>query len=66
MSQRVPKEIDRVCVYCASSSRIDPAHHAQAGCLGQRLAAAGITIVYGGGLAGSKGALADAALSAGG
>jgi len=56
----------RVCVYCASSTRCDPAFHAAAGRLGELLAGAGIEIVYGGGSVGSMGALADGALEAGG
>ena len=56
----------RVCVYCASSERIDPAYHAAANRVGQLLAEAGATIVYGGGGSGSMGALADGALGAGG
>ncbi|MEM7308229.1 MAG: TIGR00730 family Rossman fold protein [Planctomycetota bacterium] len=55
-----------VCVYCASSRRCDPLHHRAAGELGRHLADAGLRIVYGGGAVGSMGALADAALAAGG
>ena len=56
----------RVCVYCASSRQADPVHREVAARLGTVLAAEGITIVYGGGAVGSMGALADAALAAGG
>lgn len=55
-----------VCVYCASSSRCDPAYHAAAFELGALLARDGRTVVYGGSRAGSMGALADGALAAGG
>jgi uncharacterized protein (TIGR00730 family) len=56
----------RVCVYCASSAHCDPVYHEAAAGLGRTLAAAGCTIVYGGGAIGLMGALADAALAAGG
>lgn len=53
-------------MYCASSTEAHPEHYAAARMLGRLLAADGITIVYGGGSVGSMGALADAALEAGG
>lgn len=56
----------RVCVYCASSDQCDPHHRETAHALGAMLAAAGCTVVYGGGSAGSMGAVADGALSRGG
>jgi uncharacterized protein (TIGR00730 family) len=55
-----------VCVYCASSRSSPPDYRAAAHRLGAVLAAAGIGIVYGGGAAGSMGALADGALERGG
>ena len=55
-----------VCVYCASSQACDAVYHEVAGRLGRLLAGAGCMIVYGGGRAGSMGALADGALAAGG
>jgi uncharacterized protein (TIGR00730 family) len=55
-----------VCVYCASSQACDAEYHDVARRLGGLLAAAGRTVVYGGGRAGSMGALADGALAAGG
>jgi uncharacterized protein (TIGR00730 family) len=58
--------VRRVCVYCASSRQCDPAYHQAAADLGRELAAGGVTIVYGGGLVGSMGALANAALERGG
>jgi len=59
-------DVKRVCVYCASSRQCDPAYHEAARELGRTLAADGITIVYGGGLVGSMGAMANAALECGG
>jgi len=53
-------------VYCASSTEAHPEHYEATRKLGRLLAEAGITIVYGGGSVGSMGALADAALAAGG
>ena len=55
-----------VCVYCASSQACDAEYHEVARRLGELLAGAGCTIVYGGGRAGSMGALASGALAAGG
>lgn len=56
----------RICVYAASSSQCDPAYHAAARRLGNLLARADATVVYGGGAMGSMGAVADGALEAGG
>jgi uncharacterized protein (TIGR00730 family) len=55
-----------VCVYCASSQACETEYHEVARRLGGLLARAGCTVVYGGGRAGSMGALADGALAAGG
>ncbi|MDI1253245.1 TIGR00730 family Rossman fold protein [Thermomonas sp.] len=55
-----------VCVYCGSNSGSDPAFAAQARALGQRLAADGITLVYGGGNVGLMGIVADDVLAGGG
>jgi uncharacterized protein (TIGR00730 family) len=55
-----------VCVYCASSRTAHADYRVAARRLGEVLAGAGINIVYGGGAAGSMGALADGALAAGG
>lgn len=55
-----------VLVFCASSRSCDPIYHEVAARLGRILARASMTIVYGGGAEGSMGALADAALAAGG
>jgi uncharacterized protein (TIGR00730 family) len=56
----------RICVYCASSNQADPRYREAAFHLGELLADAGHGIVYGGGSAGSMGAVADGALSKGG
>jgi uncharacterized protein (TIGR00730 family) len=55
-----------VCVFAASSSRIDSAFNADASKLGTLLAKAGIEVVYGGGGIGLMGRLADAVLGSGG
>ncbi len=55
-----------VCVYCASSRSSHPEYRDAAARLGATLAEQGFGIVYGGGGAGSMGALADGALSKGG
>jgi len=55
-----------VCVYCASSRVCDPVYHDVARRLGDLLARDGCVVVYGGGGAGSMGALAEGALAAGG
>ena len=55
-----------VLVYCASSHACDVEYHDVARRLGTLLAQAGCTVVYGGGRAGSMGALADGALAVGG
>jgi uncharacterized protein (TIGR00730 family) len=55
-----------LCVFCGSNSGADPAYAESARRLGHLLADRGITVVYGGGRVGLMGALADAALAAGG
>jgi uncharacterized protein (TIGR00730 family) len=56
----------RVCVFCGSSAGRDPRYAEMAGRLGSTLARRGIGLVYGGGSIGLMGAVADAALAAGG
>ena len=56
----------RVCVYCGSSPGDDPRFAAAARAIGTALANAGVGVVYGGGRVGLMGAVADAALAAGG
>lgn len=58
--------IQRVAVYCASNAGARPEYLACARALGALLAQRGLTVVYGGGRVGLMGALADAALAAGG
>ena len=55
-----------VCVFCGARPGRDARFLALARLAGARLAAAGATVVYGGGSVGMMGALADAALEAGG
>lgn len=58
--------IEQVCVFCGSSTGTEPAYLDAAIALGERLAGAGVGLVYGGGAVGLMGAVADAALTAGG
>lgn len=58
--------ITRLCVYCASNDGAHPAYADAARHLGRTLAERGIHLVYGGGRTGLMGAIADAALAAGG
>ncbi len=58
--------IRRLCVFCGSNPGRDPAYRRLAETLARVLAERGIGIVYGGGRVGLMGALADAALAAGG
>jgi uncharacterized protein (TIGR00730 family) len=56
----------RICVFCASSTRIDPRHPALAAELGTELARRGHSLVSGGGSVSSMGAIAAAVRAAGG
>jgi uncharacterized protein (TIGR00730 family) len=58
--------VNRLAVYCGSASPSDPVYLQTARDVGRALATRGIGIVYGGGRLGLMGALADAALAAGG
>ena len=58
--------IHSVAVFCGSKSGTDPAFAAGAQALGHGLATSGMRLVYGGGRVGLMGAVADAALAAGG
>jgi uncharacterized protein (TIGR00730 family) len=58
--------IRRVCVYCASNDGTSPVHLEAAREFGRTLAERGMVVVYGGGRVGLMGALADAAMAAGG
>lgn len=58
--------MQRVCVYCGSNEGDDPAYVHAAQALGHALACANIGLVYGGASIGLMGAVANAALAAGG
>jgi len=58
--------INRLAVYCGSSSGKDPAYLAEARRLGAIMAERRIDLVYGGGKLGLMGAIADAVLAGGG
>lgn len=60
------KQQRRIAVYCGSAEGNDLAYLAEARALGREIAAAGLGIVYGGANVGLMGAVADAALTAGG
>ena len=56
----------RIAIYCGSASPADPVYIEAARIVGTELAQRGIGVVYGGGRLGLMGAVADAALDAGG
>lgn len=56
----------RVCVFCASSAKVDKIYFDQTQVLAKLLVDSGATIVYGGGSVGLMGCLADTALEKGG
>jgi uncharacterized protein (TIGR00730 family) len=58
--------LSSVAVFCGSSFGNDPAYEAAARLTGRTLAERGIDVVYGGGHVGLMGAVADAAVEAGG
>lgn len=60
------KFMRRICVFCGSSSGSRPAYRHSAEKVGRYLAERSIGVVFGGGKVGLMGALADAALAAGG
>lgn len=55
-----------ICVYCGSSPGARPVYAQAARAFGRALAAAGLTLVYGGGRVGLMGIIADEVLAAGG
>jgi uncharacterized protein (TIGR00730 family) len=55
-----------VCVFCGSASGSDPVYVESANRLGRLLADEGLSLIYGGACVGLMGAVADAALAAGG
>lgn len=56
----------RIAVFCGANTGIDPAIHGAARATGLAIAQRGMGVVYGGGHVGLMGAVADAALEAGG
>lgn len=58
--------LKRICVFCGSQAGADPAYVEAARATGRLLAQRGITLVFGGGHVGLMGAVAEAALAAGG
>lgn len=58
--------VRRICVFCGASPGRNPGYVDLAASVGAGLAARGIGVIYGGGRVGLMGALADAALAAGG
>lgn len=58
--------LSSVCVFCGSNGGADPAYLDAAARTGRALAERGLRLVYGGGKVGMMGAVADAALAAGG
>lgn len=58
--------VQRLCVYCGSSTGYNPAYLSAARVLGSAMAGAGIGLVYGGGSLGLMGETARAVLAAGG
>jgi uncharacterized protein (TIGR00730 family) len=56
----------RVCVFCGSSAGKGSAYLAAAASVGRTLAGRGVGLVYGGASVGTMGAVADAAIAAGG
>src|SRR5262249_13977582 len=59
-------KIKSICVYCASSAKVDGRYGEAAVRLGALLARQRVTLVYGGGRVGLMGLMADACLQAGG
>lgn len=60
------RRIEKLCVFCGSSTGSHPAYFEVANQLGLELANAGVTLVFGGGRVGLMGVLADSILVAGG
>ena len=58
--------LNAICVYCGSNAGTRPEYAAAAKAMGEALARRGLTLVYGGGKVGLMGAVANAALAAGG
>lgn len=56
----------KICVFCASSDKVEASYFADAQSFGRQLAQHSITLVYGGGAHGLMGCIADAVLQGGG
>lgn len=61
-----PRRLTAVTAFCGSAAGRDPEHVAAAKAFGRRCAARGVDVVFGGGSVGMMGAVADAAVAAGG
>jgi len=59
-------DFKRIAIYCGSATPADPTYIETARAVGTALAQRGIGVVYGGGKVGLMGAVADAAMAAGG
>jgi uncharacterized protein (TIGR00730 family) len=59
-------KLSSICVYCGSSAGDDPIYAASAAQLGEAMASAGISLVYGGGGVGLMGIAARSVMEAGG
>ena len=59
-------DVHSIAVFCGASPGIDPVFRTAAAELGRALAEAGMRLIYGGGRVGLMGAVADAAIAAGG
>jgi len=62
----IMKKIEKVCIYCASSHKVDSTYFEAAGKLAAELVSNNISIVYGGGAVGLMGKVADTAMNMGG
>jgi uncharacterized protein (TIGR00730 family) len=60
------EKIEKVCIYCASSHKVDSIYFEAAGKLAAELVNNNISIVYGGGAVGLMGKVADTAMNMGG
>jgi uncharacterized protein (TIGR00730 family) len=60
------RDLDTVCVFCGSAAGVAPAYVEAARAFAREAAGRGIRLVYGGASVGLMGAIADAALEAGG
>ena len=60
------RTMQSICVFCGSSPGSHPGYMQLAGAVGELLARRNLKVIYGGGRVGLMGALADAALRAGG